>query len=110
MAHVLHQPFLDAVDACAAACNHCAGACLQEPDPAPMAACIALDIDCAALCQLTAATVARGGVSAKVLAKACGEVCTACAAECERHPMDHCQRCAAACTRCADACREFAAA
>jgi len=110
MAHVLHQPFIGAVDACAAACSYCAGACLREPDPAPVASCIALDLDCAALCQLTSAVAARGGAAAKALAKACAEVCDACANECGRHDMDHCQRCAEACRHCAASCRSFALA
>ena len=107
---VLHLPFIEAASACAAACHHCAASCLREDDPKPMARCIALDLDCAAMCELAAAPVARGSEVAKVVAKGCAEVCDRCAAECGQHPMAHCQRCADACRRCAKVCREFGAA
>src|SRR5690242_19857369 len=42
---------IDACNACADACDHCAAACLAEDDPKPMARCIALDMDCAAMCR-----------------------------------------------------------
>src|SRR5213079_1635844 len=46
--------------ACAAACHHCAAACLREDDVKTMTRCIALDMDCAAACEFAAAAVARG--------------------------------------------------
>lgn len=94
---------------CAAACDHCATACLQEPDPKAMARCIALDLDCADLCRLSAAFMARGSDFAKEICTLCAKVCEECGAECAKHQVEHCQACAAACRRCAEACRRMAA-
>lgn len=55
MAHQQHASCIEACDQCAAACNHCSTACLQEQDVKMMARCIALDMDCAAICQLASA-------------------------------------------------------
>ena len=69
------QACIDACNACAAACHHCAVACLREDDVKTMARCVALDMDCAAACQLTAAAAARGSeltgaIAAEVVAAA----------------------------------------
>ncbi|WP_028312535.1 four-helix bundle copper-binding protein [Derxia gummosa] len=99
----------DACDDCARACDLCAIACLAEDDPKPMAACIALDIDCAAICRLASAAMARGSSQIDIICELCATICAACADECGQHPMDHCQRCAKACRDCASACREMLA-
>ena len=75
-----------------------------------MADCIALDMDCAAICRTAAGFMARGSELSPTLCRTCAEVCQACGDECLRHPMDHCQDCAQACHRCAEACRQMAAA
>lgn len=91
---------------CAAACNHCSTACLEEKDLHMLSTCIKLDMDCAQICDITAAFVARGSAHAAHLLKECAEICTHCAEECEKHAhMDHCKRCAEACRKCAEACR-----
>lgn len=99
---------MEACEACAAACDRCAAACLREEDPKIMAACIAGDIDCAALCRTVAGFLARGSALASSLCAVCADVCEACADECGKHAMDHCQDCAAACRRCAVECRRMA--
>lgn len=71
-----HQQFQSCIRACyecAEACNHCAAACLQEQDVKMMARCIALDIDCAQVCELAAAVMARASESAKNVCGACAE-------------------------------------
>ena len=98
------QACLQACNECAAACLQCATACLQEPDPKPMARCIALDLECADICQLAAASIARGGAHMNAICALCVQACQGCATECGMHNMDHCKRCAEACKRCADAC------
>ena len=110
MAHHQHKELLTVLNECIAACNHCAFACLSEPDVTPMAACIKSDLDCADICTLVAKLVARGSEHAKHLMNECIEVCEACAAECEKHAhhMDHCKECAEACRKCAEACRAYA--
>ena len=107
-----HQKFASCIQACyetAEACNHCAASCLQEQDVKMMARCIALDIDCAEICALAAAAMARASESSKAICAACADVCQACGDECARHQMAHCQECARACMRCADECRKMAA-
>ena len=103
----MHQQFqscIDACNACADACDHCSAACLQEEHVSAMARCIALDMDCAQICRLSAAYMARGSGFSAALCKQCADICRACADECAQHQMDHCQQCAAACRRCADEC------
>lgn len=102
------QSCIDACNACADACDTCAASCLREDDVKMMSACIALDIDCAALCRLTAGFMARGSELAGYISQTCAEVCQACADECGKHAMQHCQDCAAACRACADQCRQMA--
>lgn len=110
MAHEKNQSLMQALNDCAAECNHCATACLDEQNVKMLAKCIKLDVDCAQICSLTAAFVARDSAHAMHLMKECAEICDACAAECEKHAAhhDHCKRCAEACRACAEACRSMA--
>jgi hypothetical protein len=105
MAHERLQSCIDACNACAEACNRCAVACLFEPNRHDLARCIQLDMDCAEICHLTAGYVSRGSELLDHVTALCNEVCEMCAAECGRHPMDHCRRCAEACRACAQQCR-----
>lgn len=108
MAYEKFQACIDECNACAAACDHCAVACLLEHRVGSMARCIRLDIDCAQICRLAAAAMARGSEFAGLICNACAEVCEACAEECAQFQVDHCQRCAQACHRCAAECRRMA--
>ncbi|MDR7297310.1 hypothetical protein J2X16_002657 [Pelomonas aquatica] len=109
MARDLNADCIAACHACADACDHCATACLQEADIKPMAHCIALDMECAAICRLAASSMARGSEFAKRICGLCALVCDACAEACARHEHEHCRACAAACVTCAAACRRMAA-
>ena len=108
MAHEQFATCIEACAECADACDHCSTACLQEPDPKPMARCVALDIDCAAICRLATAYMSRGSEFAGSLCTLCAEICEACGEECAKHAMKHCQDCAEACKRCARECRAMA--
>lgn len=110
MAHEKFQECIDACDACAATCDHCSVACLNEDDVKMMARCIALDMDCAQICRLASAYMARGSEFALALCRLCADVCQACGDECAKHEADHCRECAEACRRCAEVCRRMAAA
>jgi hypothetical protein len=110
MAHQTDQACVAACNACADACDHCAAACLREADVTPMARCVALDIDCAAICRLAVGYMARGSRFARQLCQVCAEVCEACGEECAKHPHDHCQACAQACVDCARECRRMSVA
>ncbi|RYF27328.1 MAG: four-helix bundle copper-binding protein, partial [Comamonadaceae bacterium] len=82
---------------------------LQEQDVKMMARCIALDMDCAAICQLAAAAMARGSEHVKAICSLCADICQSCGDECAKHDMEHCQQCAKACHQCAQECRTMAA-
>jgi len=109
MTSKLMKACIEACDACALACDACATACLREADPKAMARCIAFDMDCADLCRLASALMARDSEHVRDVCRICATVCDACAGECAKHDMDHCQRCAEACRRCAYECRTLAA-
>ena len=108
MAHQ-DQSCIEACNECAVACNDCAAACLGEDNVKMMARCIALDIDCAAICQLAAAAIARDSEFVAEICAVCATACEACGDECAKHKMAHCQACAEACRRCAEECRRMAA-
>ena len=99
---------LNACNECAAACLQCASACLKENDPKPLTSCIALDMECADICGLAAASIARGDKHMKAICSLCADACQACGAECAKHAMDHCKRCAETCKRCVEVCRAMA--
>ncbi len=91
-------------------CNFCAAACTREEDVKMMAACIRLDMECAAICYAAASLMSMGSSKAKEICRICAEICEACAQECDKHGqhMDHCRQCAEACHRCAEECRSMA--
>ncbi len=99
---------LQACNDCAAACLQCAAGCLRESNPKPMVRCIELDMECADICRMASAAIARAGELAKDTCRLCAQSCETCEAECARHDMDHCRRCAEACRVCAQACRGMA--
>ncbi|ARU03824.1 four-helix bundle copper-binding protein [Comamonas serinivorans] len=99
-----HAACIQACLACELACNRCFAACLNEPDVQAMTDCLAHDVDCAQVCQLTAATLTRGSTHDQAICQLCAQVCQACAEVCRHHPHAHCQACAQACTDCARAC------
>ncbi len=60
MSSQIEEACLRACNECAAACLECASACINETDPKPMARCMALDLECADICRLAAASIAKG--------------------------------------------------
>jgi hypothetical protein len=108
MAHEHFKSCIAACNDCALACDHCAAACLKEPDVAKMARCIRLDIDCAEICRLAVAYMARGSELSADVCELCASICETCAQECDKHPMGHCKDCAKACRRCDEECRRMA--
>lgn len=72
--------------------------------------CIALDIECAAICRTSAQFMSLNSDHANALCQLCADVCNECASECEKHDMDHCRECAEMCRRCAEECSSMAAA
>jgi len=105
-----NQAVLDALSRCISACEMCSDACLHEDNIQMMVPCIELDRDCADICRLTAAFIARSSDHAKHVIKECIEICQKCADECGQHKHEHCQYCADACRKCVEACKQYAAA
>lgn len=99
-----YKACMDACQACVIACNTFAAACLKESDVQMMAACIAQDLECAQICELAVAAMARQSPHAPDICRLCAQICQACADECSKHSHDHCQTCAAACQQCAMSC------
>lgn len=102
-----HQEFINKLYECAAACDKCMDACLDEDDIKKMVECIRTDRDCAKITRLTASLVASNSDFAANMVRECEAICKACGDECEQHEMDHCQECAKACHECEEACKEF---
>jgi hypothetical protein len=109
MSHQTFNECIEACNACVVACNHCAASCLQEQDVKMMARCIALDMDCAQICALASAAMARGSEHARAICALCADICQSCGDECAKHNMAHCQQCAKACLQCAKECRQMSA-
>jgi hypothetical protein len=103
-----HNELIQKLAACAAACEMCMDACLDEENIKDMVRCIRLDRDCAKICVLTASYVASHSSFAIDMVRTCEQICEQCAEECARHEhMEHCQICAEQCRECAEACRTF---
>ncbi|MDY7021073.1 MAG: four-helix bundle copper-binding protein [Cyanobacteriota bacterium] len=92
--HEQYQSSFDKAMACAVECEHCAEACTGNPD---MIKCARICLDTGETCRSLAILMVRGSYFIAPLAKACAEICDACANECEKHDMDHCKKCAEAC-------------
>ncbi len=107
MSHEKNKELISMLNECAAECNHCTSACLEEQDVKMLAKCIKLEIDCAEICRLATSFLARGSEHAEHILKECAEICEACAKECESHShMEHCKKCAEVCRKCAEACQQ----
>ena len=108
MAH--NKELLQKLAQCAAACDMCADACLDEDNVKMMVHCIRLDRDCAKICMLAHSYVASHSSYSGTILQQCAEICRACGEECAKHETDHCKECARACKECEEACRSFAGA
>ncbi len=100
---------------CAKMCLSCADACLAEstgPKAMDMTQCIRLCSDCSDICEATARLGTRRTGNdqpmLRELLELCARMCEACAAECEKHDMEHCRLCAQICRECAEDCRKAA--
>ncbi len=102
------KEFIEKLNKCAAACDICLDACLDEENLDKMVACVRTDRDCARICRLTASFVASGSAFTDQLVGVCESICKSCADECAKHEADHCQECAEACRACEEACRDYA--
>ena len=108
MSHEKYAHCIDACNDCAIACNYCIAGCLEEDNVTVVANCIALTIDCGALCQLAATAMARGSEHANAVCALCADICNTCSQACAKHESKHCQACAEACCKCAKECERSA--
>jgi len=89
--------------------SHCAASIWHEQDVKMTERWLTLEMDCAAICALAVAAIARDSEHAKAIGDWCATICKSCGDECGKHRMEQCQKCAKACHRCADECRKMAA-
>src|SRR5215207_2546728 len=82
---------------CALMCERCASACLGEADVAMMVHCIQLNQECSAICTASGKLMVLESNHANTVCQICADICTACAAECEKHDNEHCRKCATIC-------------
>jgi hypothetical protein len=101
-----HQ-ILKELNACTTLCNICYSACLHEDDVKMMSRCIALDRECADICQLAASFFARESRNTMKLLSLCADICLQCAEECEKHTHEHCKKCAIVCRTCHEMCKQY---
>lgn len=102
------QKCIDACNICAQACYECFRACLNESDIEVRANCIAILIECAQMCQMSAAHMAMEGQFAKEHCGVCAAICNKCADECSMFADNHCVECAQICKDCASECEMMA--
>ena len=69
--------------------------------------CIRLDRECAELCGLVLDFAQRESDQLSEVLELCANAREACADECEKHDMEHCQKCAKSCRESAQVCREY---
>ncbi|MBC6699403.1 four-helix bundle copper-binding protein [Hymenobacter sp. BT190] len=99
------QHALNTLAICAAACDQCTAFGLTETPPAHWLRSFRLSRDCADLCRLTAAFLAREAEHTSHLLRECAELCRACADECTQFDTPQHRTCTEACRRGEDACR-----
>lgn len=102
------QACIDACNQCAQACFECFNACINEPDSNARNHCISMLIECAMMCQMSAALMSMGGQFSHGHCELCAKICEKCAAECKMFKDDHCQNCSTICQACADECQKMA--
>ena len=101
---------IDTCLTCVQACTACADSDLIEEDIANLRTCVALNLVCADICDVTGRVLSRPGqwdlVTVRDLLVACVRSCTTCAEECARHAAHHrhCAICEEACRACIGAC------
>lgn len=103
-----NQTCIDTCNQCAQACYECFTACLNEPDMQARKNCISILVECAGMCQMSAAHMAMDGKFAAQHCGVCATICEKCAEECKMFTDEHCTQCAQICKTCADECRKMA--
>lgn len=87
----------DSLTSCATLCNEFATECSNSDDIDTCYRCIFLNLDCADMCRNLAMLYVRGSENARLLAKACIEVCEKCAQEVSQFNSDRSRQIYAIC-------------
>ena len=87
----------DSLTGCAILCNEFATECSNADDIDLWYRSIILNLDCADICQNLATLYVRGSENARLLAKACIEVCEKCAQEVSQFQTERSQQVYALC-------------
>ena len=108
MSHDSNNPCAVACSDCQRECDACAHHCAKmvasgkHEHMATLASCL----DCADLCAAASRIVARDGVYASLICRACANACAACAKACAAISSDAMMKaCADECLKCEKACR-----
>lgn len=110
----MEKKCVEACHECATACDEASQHCLMEleegrGDRQHHARAHHLTADCASLCHLTGALIARKSPVHGDVCQACAEVCRKCAEECEKSQGAPIMKdCARLCRDCEKSCREMA--
>lgn len=101
------QYILNTLQTCISTCAETSSLVLQQSNANLLLRVSKLSRDCADLCQLTAAFVARESEHLVYVLRECAELCRTCADEQARHAatIAACKRAEDACRRAEDACR-----
>lgn len=96
---------LDCARSCYEMITHCLELGGEHAEPRHIKALL----DCAQMCETSAAFMARGSELHPKVCGVCAEACERCAEECERFPDDEAMAaCAAICRKAAESCRTMA--
>ncbi|GAB4028062.1 four-helix bundle copper-binding protein [Spirosoma koreense] len=94
----------DSLTTCATVCNEFATECSNAEDIETWYRSIFLSLDCADMCRHLSALYVRGSENARLLAKACIEVCEKCAQELSQFSSERCQQIYALCQQTIHSC------
>lgn len=98
------QNCIDACLRCAQICNKCFKQCLDDSDINEKKEALALLVDCAEICYVTAVYMTRDDSFSPELTKSCADLCEKCASACEAYEDLHCKASVEACRQCAAEC------
>ena len=101
---------IDDCHQCATTCNATVAHCLEKGGKHADAQHIALMLDCAAICETAAQSIARNSSVHGHICRACAEICRQCETDCRSFRDDPMmQECADVCRKCAESCSKMAA-
>jgi hypothetical protein len=101
------QACIDVCLKCAQACNKCFKQCLEDTNINEKKEALALLVDCAEICYVTAVYMTRDNSFSPQLAASCAELCEKCANVCSTYEDLHCKASVEACRQCAEECRKL---